>query len=585
MSPEENKKECLNSEDWQVFKRIMAYASPYKARLVLGIVFGILFAGSMAGILPAANKYLGQIFDIEQATMRETIIVAIILVLLGLLRGLGQFFSQYCIEWVGNKVVTDMRMGAFARLQGLSMNYFGSHKSGDLISRISTDSMLVQRAVSTILKDLVTQPFVLVFVLCYVFYLDWVLALAMFILLPLCLIPVSYFGRRVRRFSRESQSKLGDMVSRLHENISGMRIVKAFGMEEFEKKRFDNEAQHVFGKLMKVAIARAANDPVMVELSMIAVCVALFYVKFTGMAMNDFMVFAVAFVMLYEPIKKLSRVNMQIQQSSGAADRIFEVIDTMPDVLEDNNPIELKKPIKSVRFENVSFSYGGEEVLSDINLDVQSGQVIAFVGSSGAGKTTLVSLLPRFYDPFAGRILVNGHDVRSLSLSSLRGHIGLVSQETILFNDTVASNIGFGRMGASRDDIVAAAKKANADDFVRALPQGYDTVIGERGNSLSGGQRQRLAIARALLRDPPLLILDEATSALDTESERQVQAALDALMENRTVFAIAHRLSTIQHADKIVVLDKGRLAEEGTHAELIEHDGVYRYLHDLQFSV
>lgn len=573
----------MKSDDLLVFKRLIEYAKPYKLRLVLGIVFGIIFAFSMVGLLPATREYLERVF--EDATMRDTVIMAIVMIILGATRGLGQFLSFYFIEWVGARVVTDLRIRSFTRLQELSISYFSKSKSGDLISRVSSDAMMVQHAVSTVMKDLVSQPFVFVGALGYIFYLEWRLALAVFVFLPLCLVPVTYFGRRVRRFSRESQRKLGDMVSRLHENIAGMRIVKAFGMEHFEKQRFDKEANNVFGRLMKVAVARSINDPVMVQLSILAICIALLYAKLTGMDMNDLIIFVAAFVILYEPIRKLSRVNLQIQQSSAAAERVFEIIDTQPDVVESPNAVELELPIDSIEFDHVSFAYDKEEVISDVSLVVEPGQVIAFVGSSGAGKTTLVSLLPRFYDATAGKITINGRDLREYSIASLRRHIGLVSQETILFNDTVANNIGFGRMDASRDEIEQAAKRANADDFIRALPQGYDTNIGERGNMLSGGQCQRLAIARALLRDPPLLILDEATSALDTESERQVQDALDNLMENRTVFAIAHRLSTVQHADSIVVLDRGRLIEQGTHAELFEHNGIYRYLHDLQFRV
>ncbi len=573
----------LKTDDLRVFRRLIEYAKPYKLRLVLGIVFGIVFAFSMVGLLPATREYLERVF--EDATMRNTIIMAIVMIVLGATRGLGQFLSFYFIEWVGARVVTDLRIKSFMRLQELSISYFSKSKSGDLISRVSSDAMMVQHAVSTVMKDLVSQPFVFVGALGYIFYLEWRLALAVFVFLPICLVPVTYFGKRVRSFSRESQNKLGDMVSRLHENIAGMRIVKAFGMENFEEERFDKEANNVFERLMKVAVARSINDPVMVQLSVLAICIALLYAKLTDMDMNDLIIFVAAFVILYEPIRKLSRVNLQIQQSSAAAERVFEIIDMEPDVVESPDPVELQLPIDRIEFEHVSFAYDDEEVISDVSLKVKPGQVIAFVGSSGAGKTTLVSLLPRFYDATVGRIAINGRDIRDYSIASLRRHIGLVSQETILFNDTVANNIGFGRMDASREEIEQAAKRANADDFIRALPQGYDTNIGERGNMLSGGQCQRLAIARALLRDPPLLILDEATSALDTESERQVQDALDNLMENRTVFAIAHRLSTVQHADSIVVLDQGRLIEQGTHAELFEHNGIYRYLHDLQFRV
>lgn len=572
--------------EYGAYRRLVHYLKPYWKRLAIGVVFGILFAGSTIGLLPSAKEFMGQVFNIEEATLNQTLMWAGVLLLLGAGRGLGFFVSRYLIEWVGNRVVTDMRIQTVDRLQMQSVRYFGASRTGDIISRVTNDAMLVERSVSTVIADLVQQPFVLLGALGYLFYLDWKLAAGMFLIFPLCLIPVTIFGRRVRRFSREGQQKLGDLVSLLQENLTGMRIVKAFAMEDYERRRFSAEANRVFGKLMKIVVARAANDPLMVELSMIGLCGAMIYAKITRMPMPDFMVFAIAFVMMYEPVKKLSRINLQIQQSSGAADRIFELMDTPIDVCESSGDLELSGPIESVAFEQVAFSYDDKTpVLDGIDLKVRQGECLAIVGGSGSGKTTLVSLLPRFYDPTGGSVKINGRDLKAYQVPSVRRAIGLVTQETILFNDTIANNIAYGHQEADRQAIEDAAKRAHAHDFIMAMPDGYETVVGERGARLSGGQRQRLSIARAILRNPPILILDEATSALDTESERQVQAALDELMSDRTVFAIAHRLSTVTRSDRIIVLEHGRMVEQGTHTELLAMNGKYKYLYDLQFEL
>ncbi len=571
--------------EWATYARLLAYVRPYKTRLIIGTVCGIVFAGSTAGILPAVERTLGELFDPDSLSAQAIIGVALLLPILGLIRGLGFFLSMYYIKWVGHRVVFDLRVALFDRLQELSVYYFSRSKAGELISRAANDTMMVDRAVSTVLGDLIRQPFVLIFLLGVVIWLEPVLAFLSLVVFPICIIPVVQFGKRVRRNSRRAQSHLAEIVSILQESIAGVRVVKAFGMEPYERDRFRQGGEAVFNRLMKVAKARSAIEPIIVQISIVGISLILVYAHWTGMAMETFFVFGLAMVALYDPVKKLSRVHLAIQQSSAAAERIFEILDEHVTVQDRPDAVPLEDPIEHIAFEQVDFAYEQEPVLRDISFTVQPGECIAFVGHSGSGKTTLVSLLPRFFDPTGGTIRINGRDIRSYTLHSLRQHIGLVTQDTFLFNDTIANNIAYGRQDADRQAVMDAARRAHAHDFITDLPEGYDTVVGDRGVRLSGGQCQRLAIARALLRNPPIMILDEATSALDTESERLVQAALDDLMSNRTVFAIAHRLSTIQHAQRIVVLDKGTLAETGTHQELLAHNGLYRYLYDLQFKV
>jgi len=534
------------------------------------------------GLLLSLKKTLSAIFDPQSLPWPVIVATVVFLPLFGFLLGVGNYLSTYFIAWVGNRVVMDLRTELFAHIHQLPLLYFSQSKTGELISRTTNDTLQIERAVSTVMIDLVREPFVLMASVGYLFWLDARLALLSLVLFPVCIVPVALFGRRVRRFAREGQQKLADITSTLQETITGVKIVKAYGMEERESNRFNGQAKAVFGRVMKVTRASAAIDPIVVSISFVGLSLALLYARWAGMTQAQFFTFGAALVMMYQPVKKISKLHMAVQQGSGAADRIFELRDA-PLVKDIENAVEFNEPVQKIEFERVSFAYGDEPVLAEVGFTVSAGQCIAFVGSSGSGKSTLVSLLPRFFDVQSGQVLVNGKDIRAFTLKSLRRQIGIVTQETILFNDTVANNIAYGQAGASRAAIEEAARRAHADDFIEQMPQGYDTVIGERGLRLSGGQCQRLAIARAILRNPPILILDEATSALDTESERHVQAALDELMTGRTVFAIAHRLSTIMHADLILVLDKGSIVERGTHQELLDRGGLYKYLYDLQF--
>lgn len=570
------------TKEWLTYKRLIAYARPYMWRLIIGSVFGIIFGFSTTGLLIWARKILQEVF--QNAPLYQVVLIALGLPLLALIRSVGQFLSDYYIQWVGNRVVMDLRVRTFAHLQDLSVRFFTKSKTGELMSRTINDSMMVERAVSVVLGDLVKEPFVFLGAISFLFGLDPLLAFASLVLFPVCIIPIVLFGRRVRRYARHGQERLASLVSIMQETLVGIRIVKAFGMEQYEIGRFSEQCNHFFNRIMRVARDKALIEPLIVFVSIIGLALVLVYARWTKMPAENFITFAIAMVALYEPVKKLSKVHLNIQQTSVSADRIFEILDTPVLIFDLPGAVDLKGAVESIRFDDVSFGYDGPFVLKNIRLDVKAGERVAIVGGSGAGKTTMVNLIPRFYDVSAGALRINEADIRKFTIQSLRSIIGMVTQETILFNDTVAANIAYGHAEASRASIEQAAGRAHAHEFIQQLPERYDTIIGERGIRLSGGQCQRLAIARAILRNPPILILDEATSALDTESERLVQAALDDLMQGRTVFAIAHRLSTIMHCDKIVVLENGGIVEMGAHEKLLELNGIYRRLYNLQFS-
>jgi subfamily B ATP-binding cassette protein MsbA len=547
---------------------------------------GALFSGSTVAVLPQIEKITGYFGGGEQAvTTKMVFMMGIGIIVLLVIRGIGQFFNAYLLQWVGNRVVMDMRVATFSHLQDLSVGFFNATQTGEMISRTVNDSMLLERAVSNVLTDFARQPIVLVGVLGYAIHKDWRLTLFNLVLFPLCLLPILTFGRKVRRAAREGQERLAEIVSIMQESIRGVRIVKAFCMEEREQERFAHESYNFFRRIMRVVKSKAKIEPIIILISGFALVFDVAYAAHAGIALNQFLALAMAMVMLYDPVKRLSKIHLSIQQSSAAADRIFEILDTEITVYDRDDAVEFSQPIKTISFDDVQFSYGDAQILKGINLKVKSGERIALVGGSGAGKTTLVNLLPRFFDVTGGEIRLNNTDIRDMTLRSLRSKIGLVTQDTFLFNDSVANNIAYGRMDASLEEIQDAARRAHAHDFIMELPNHYDTVIGEMGARLSGGQRQRLSIARAILNNPEILILDEATSALDTESERIVQQALDEVVSGRTVFAIAHRLSTIKNCDRIVVLDQGRVVEIGPHDKLLAANGPYKRLYDLQFTV
>ena len=513
--------------------------------------------------------------------------VLTVLLLIFIVRAFTSFLSEYSFQKVGLSTVRDLRNQLYDRMIHQSHRFFAERSTGEMVSRVVSDADAIQAAVSTRMGDLLQESVTLIGLMVYVFVLNPVLALVSFIGAPLIITPVVQFGKRLRKTTHKSQERMAEIATLLEETIRGVRIVKAFTMEPFEIGRFQEATRKHLRWNLRAQRVQALTSPVMELLA--GVCmVALFAYAQSRIAAGmltggQFASFITALALMYAPIKKLNKVNLSLNTALSAAERVFLMLDVDNDVKEKPDARELTSVGRGIRYGGVTFTYGNDAVLRNIDLTIAPGEIVALVGGSGAGKSTLVNLLPRFYDVTEGRITIDDVDVRDATLKSLRGLMGFVTQEVVLFNDTVRNNIAYGRSDVDEQRVIDAATAANAHEFITNLPQGYDTSIGESGVLLSGGQRQRLAIARALFKDPPILILDEATSALDTESERLVQQALNNLMRGRTTLVIAHRLSTIRSAHKIVVLDKGAIVEVGTHDELLAHRGVYRKLYDLQF--
>ena len=566
--------------------RLLRYAAPYRLRLMWAIAAMLVYAAASA-FLPLQIKV---ILDSVLPRQEHVGQAALAVVCAYFFKGLGGYFSNYLMADVGQRVVRDLRNRLHSHMLEQSAGFFARRSTGQLLSRITNDVGQVQHVVAETIGDLLQESLALIGYAALLFWYDARLALVCITGAPIIVYPLAKFGRRLRRTSRRSQEALEHLSHVAGESFAGHRIVKAFGAERREGARFAAASSHLYRTNMTVTSIVSILPPLMELLGGFAIAGALYYgsreIAAGRLTIGEFAAFIAALLLMYGPVKKLSRVNASLQQAIAAAERVFEVLDRHTEVVEKSQAGPLAPFRRTLEFDDVVFAYDdghGRPILRGVSMTAHVGQMIAIVGRSGAGKTTLVNLIPRFYDVTGGAIRIDGVDVRDVTLASLRAQIGIVTQETVLFDDTIARNIAYGRPDAPRESIEAAARAAHAHDFIQALPEGYQTTIGERGQRLSGGQRQRLAIARALLKDSPLLILDEATSSLDTESEQLVQDALVNLMKNRTSFVIAHRLSTIRRADAILVMDRGRIVEVGRHDDLLARSGsLYARLYELQ---
>jgi subfamily B ATP-binding cassette protein MsbA len=546
----------------------------------------------IVAVMTAAQAYmvkpmLDEIFFNQDAFMLK--IVPLVIVIIFLVQGVFDYTYKYLLEKVGQSVIRDLRNHLYRHIQSLPLSFFHKTPTGEIISRIISDVTLIQGAVSNVLVGIIKDAFQIVFLIIVIFYMNWRLSLIAMTLLPVIIFPIVKFGRWHRRLSRSNQQTTAQVSNILYETITGTRIVKAFCMEKYEINRFAETLNKLFGIVMRDTKIGAIAHPLMQLFGGIGISLVVWYggsqVLNGTSTPGTFFSFLTALIMIYEPLKGISRVNSTLQQGIAASERVFDVLDIEPDVDEKKDAIELPVVKDLIEFKDARFQYdANSEVLKGINLQVKTGEVLALVGPSGGGKSTLVNLIPRFFDVNSGSLTVDGTDIRDVSLKSLRNQIGMVTQQTILFNDTVRNNIAYGSPEASYDQIKEAARAAHALNFIQQLPKGFETIIGESGARLSGGERQRLSIARAILKNAPILILDEATSSLDTESEREVQQAIENLVQSRTTFVIAHRLSTIRNADRIIVIQGGKIVEEGTHETLLPLGGVYKMLYDMQFQ-
>jgi subfamily B ATP-binding cassette protein MsbA len=501
-------------------------------------------------------------------------------------RSLCSYGNTYCMQWVSNKVVTDIRAQLFNKMVRLSMDFFNRMRSGLLISRITNETRVVQMALTAVSSDIFKQPITIIGAISVLLLMDWKFTLVTLILFPTCLVPLRIYGHRARKALRGQFEGMGEMVVTMQETFAGIRVIKSFAREAHQEKEFERSNQLQFSQMMRIIRSMEATGPLVETIAAVGIGLALLYVYAANLSAGRFFGLITGIFILYDPIKTLSKIQIVMQQSITATTAIFALLDSHPTVRDSPDATKLTSATGRVDFQNVTFRYANTvtDAVSDLNLRIEPGKSYALVGASGAGKSTILSLILRLYDPTSGAVKIDGRDLRSVTQKSLREQIGLVTQETFLFHDTIFSNIQFGRLDATPEDVREAARAAYAHDFIMAQPKGYQTVIGDKGCLLSGGQQQRLAIARAVLKNAPILLLDEATSSLDSESEQQIQKALAKLAAGRTVIAIAHRLSTVLSADQIIVMDGGRIKEIGTHAELLEKSGYYRRLYDHQFN-
>ena len=563
------------------------FIRPHAGRIALAFLLMGLAAASTALRAWLMQPVLDRIFVARDGSL--LLLIAGGALALALVKGLADYGEAVLMTRVGQRVIADVQIALFARLMRADLAYFHAHPTGTLISRFISDAVLLRSAAASVLGAIGKDALTVAFLVGVMFYQDWLLALVSFFVFPLAIHPIIGIGRRIRRVSANTQAEIGQLTTLLSQTFQGARHVKAYGMEGYEERRATGLFERLFALIVRASRTRSRASPMMETLGGAAIAVVILYgghqVITGARTPGALFSFITALLLAYQPLKSLANLNASLQEGLAAAQRVFEVLDVEPTIRDMPGARPLRVAGGEIRFEGVRFGYApGAVALDGVSLTVPAGRTVALVGPSGAGKSTILNLIPRFFDVDEGSIAIDGQDIRSVTLASLRGAIALVAQEVSLFDDTVRANIAYGRFGASTEEIVAAARAAAADAFIRELPQGYDTLVGEHGVRLSGGQRQRIAIARAMLKDAPILLLDEATSALDSESERQVQAALRALMRGRTTLVIAHRLSTIQGADLICVVDRGQLAETGRHVELIARDGLYARLYATQFA-
>jgi ATP-binding cassette, subfamily B, bacterial MsbA len=570
-----------------VTRLVRDFLRPYGGRMALALLCMGAMAAATAGNAWLMEPTLDRVFVGHDE--RLLLVISVAVIALAVVKGFAGYWQSVLMTTVGQRVVADIQLALFARLMRADIAYFHANPTGALISRFTNDANMLRAATTTVLAGIGKEAVTALFLVALMFYQDWVLALLAFFAFPLAIRPIISIGRRMRRVSANTQSELGQFTTLLDQTFQGARHVKAYGMEGYETKRAQRIIESLYRLVERAQRIRSVASPLMETLGGIAVALVILYgghqVISQSRSPGAFFSFITALLLAYQPMKALAGLNANLQEGLAAAQRVFAVLDIEPEIRELPGAKPLAVKGGAVRFADVRFLYpNGTRALDGASFTVPAGNTVALVGASGAGKSTILNLIPRFYDAESGRVTIDETDVREVTLASLRGAIALVSQEVSLFDDSVRANIAYGRFGASEAEIVAAARGAAADEFIRLLPQGYDTPVGEHGVKLSGGQRQRIAIARAMLKNAPILLLDEATSALDTESERQVQAALKQLMRGRTTLVIAHRLSTVVDADLIHVVDAGRIIESGTHGELLRQGGLYARLYALQFA-
>lgn len=568
-----------------LYRRLLEFVKPYWKHMAGAMVCMLFVSAATSGSAFLVKPVLDDVFFKKDLVMLKLIPLAIIGIFI--LKGIFDYGQAFLMSYVGQGIIADLREKIYNHIQSLSLSFFTRNPTGVLMSRILNDVNMIQGAVTDAVTGLLKDCFTLIGLVAVIFYRDWFLASVALVVFPVAVYPIVKFGKKLRSYSTRSQSSMANITTILLESITGTRIVKAFNMEDHERQRFAKENRRLFGILIKSVRVRAISHPLMEFLGGLGIAFIVFYggrSVIQGEATpGTFFSFLAALLMLYEPVKRLSGINNTVQQGLAAAVRIFEILDTVPEIRDQPGAQGLTSVSQAIEYQDVSFKYEEDWVLKNINLRIKVGEMVAFVGASGGGKTTLVNLLPRFYDVTSGKVLIDGVDIRQLTTESLRSKIGIVTQTTILFNDTVRSNIAYGKIDEPFEEVVKAAQAAYAHGFIQNLPRGYETIIGEQGIKLSGGERQRISIARALLKNAPILILDEATSSLDSESEIEVQEALEYLMQGRTTLVIAHRLSTIRKADRIMVVINGTIVEEGTHEELLAKEGEYKKLYLLQF--